>query len=93
MRRLFTTVVVALVFVFAATAVAEPLASNAVIERSALWDDVTVGDGARLTECIVADGAIISAGAVFERCAIVPAGEHRPANGERLEQSLLIRGL
>ena len=69
------------------------IASNAVIERSALWDDVTVGDGARLTECIVADGAIISAGAVFERCAIVPAGEHRPANGERLEQSLLIRGL
>jgi len=49
---------------------------SAVIERSALWDDVTVEAGARLTECIVADGATIPRGAVFERRAIV-----RGANG------------
>jgi mannose-1-phosphate guanylyltransferase len=69
------------------------LASTAVIERSALWDDVTVGDGARLTECIVADGAVIPAGAVFDRCAIVPAGEYAPLAGERVEHSLLVRAL
>ena len=44
---------------------------SAVIDRSALWDDVTVEAGARLTECIVADGATIPRGAVFERSAIV----------------------
>jgi mannose-1-phosphate guanylyltransferase len=69
------------------------VASTAVIEQSALWDDVTVGDGARLIECVVGDGAIIPAGAVFERCAIVPAGEYRPVAGERVEHSLLVRPL
>jgi NDP-sugar pyrophosphorylase family protein len=44
---------------------------SAAIERCALWDDVTVEAGARLTECIVADGATIPRGAVFERSAIV----------------------
>jgi len=44
---------------------------SALIERSALWDDVTVEAGARLTECIVADGVTIPAGAVFDRRAIV----------------------
>jgi NDP-sugar pyrophosphorylase family protein len=68
-------------------------ASTAVIERSAVWDDVTVADNARLTECVVADGARIPAGAVFERCAIVPAGNYRPLAGEREEHSLLVRPL
>ncbi len=44
---------------------------SAVIERSALWDDVTVEAGARLTECVVADGVTVPRGAVFERRAIV----------------------
>ncbi|MEO6213939.1 MAG: NDP-sugar synthase [Vicinamibacterales bacterium] len=44
---------------------------SAVVDRSALWDDVTVGAMARLTECIVADGVTIHDGAVFERSAIV----------------------
>jgi mannose-1-phosphate guanylyltransferase len=69
------------------------LAPTAVIERSALWDDVTVGDNARVTGCVVADGAVIPAGAAFDRCAIVPAGNHRPLAGERVEHSLLVRPL
>ena len=44
---------------------------SAVIERSTLWDDVTVLAHARLTECIVADGVTIPEGAVFERSAII----------------------
>jgi NDP-sugar pyrophosphorylase family protein len=64
---------------------------TAVIERSALWDDVTVGAGARITECVVGDGAAIPAGSVFDRCAIVPADSHSPQASDRVEGSLLIR--
>src|SRR5262249_12004088 len=46
---------------------------DAFVERTALWDDVTVGAGAALTDCIVGDGATIPPGARYERCAIVPA--------------------
>ena len=44
---------------------------TAAIRRSTLWDDVTVGRGAQLTECIVADGVQIPDGSRFERSAIV----------------------
>ncbi len=67
--------------------------ATATIERSTLWDDVTVGAAARLTDCIVGDGAEIPAGASFDRCAIVPADGRTPAAGERLEQGLLVRPL
>jgi mannose-1-phosphate guanylyltransferase len=40
------------------------------VTRSELWDDVTIGAGAVLTECIVADGVHLPDGAVFSRCAI-----------------------
>ena len=45
--------------------------SSAVVERSSLWDDVTVEAGARITECIVADGARIPSGSAYERSVIV----------------------
>jgi mannose-1-phosphate guanylyltransferase len=35
------------------------VATSARVERSILWDDVTVGDGAQLTGCIVTDGAAV----------------------------------
>jgi mannose-1-phosphate guanylyltransferase len=63
------------------------------VERTALWDDVTVGPGAELRECIVADRAVVPAGARYERCAIVPAGARSPAEGERVEGALLIRSI
>jgi NDP-sugar pyrophosphorylase family protein len=44
---------------------------TAVVERSSLWDDVTVEAGARLVECIVADGVRIPSGSIYERSAIV----------------------
>lgn len=67
--------------------------ATATLECSAVWDDVTIGAGARLVECIVGDGAVISERAVFERCALVPAGAHAPGAGDRLEGGLLVRGL
>lgn len=58
---------------------------SAMVEHTAVWDDVTVGAGARLRECIVADGARVPDGASYERCAIVPAGADdllvRPLDG------------
>ena len=44
---------------------------SARIERSLLWDDVTVETRASLRECVVADGVTIAPGETFERQAIV----------------------
>jgi NDP-sugar pyrophosphorylase family protein len=50
---------------------------GSVIERSAevtesvIWDDVSVGAGARLERCVVADGVTIPSGASFRNCAII----------------------
>jgi mannose-1-phosphate guanylyltransferase len=52
---------------------ASRVAATAQVVRSVLWDNVTVGDHAELTECVVSDGAAIPAGSRYERCAIVPA--------------------
>jgi mannose-1-phosphate guanylyltransferase len=75
------------------------IGSRATIDPSAeligstVWDDVTIGAHASLRACIVGDGATISAGARFERCAIVPATGREPAAGERLEAGLIVRPL
>lgn len=66
---------------------------TAVVERTAIWDDVIVGARARLRECIVADKVTIPAGAEYERCAIVPAAGRAAARDERVEGDLLIRAM
>lgn len=47
------------------------VASSARVDRSILWDDVTVGEEAVLEECVVTDGVTIPAGARYTRSAIV----------------------
>lgn len=69
------------------------IASSAVLTRTAVWDDVIVGDEARLTDCIVADGVRIPEGTHLERCAIVAAAGQPPREDERIENGLLIRDL
>jgi mannose-1-phosphate guanylyltransferase len=69
------------------------IASSAVITRSALWDDVTVGSQARLHECVVADGVRIPEGASFTRCAIVPLGTRTPRADERVVDGLVVKDL
>jgi NDP-sugar pyrophosphorylase family protein len=56
----------------------DPTAS---VARSELWDDVTVGAGAVLTECVVADGVEVPAGAVYTRCALVRTSSTLLATG------------
>jgi NDP-sugar pyrophosphorylase family protein len=64
--------------------------STASVVRTALWDDVKIGAGAELTECIVCDGAKVPAGARYERCAILPAAARAAAAKQRIEHNLLI---
>jgi mannose-1-phosphate guanylyltransferase len=64
---------------------------SAELIRTVVWDDVTVGAGARLRECVVGDRATIPPGARFERCAIVPADGPPAGPGELLDGDLLVR--
>jgi mannose-1-phosphate guanylyltransferase len=52
------------------------LAASACVSRSILWDDVTIGEGAVLEDCVVTDGVTIPAGAHYTRSAIVRAPGH-----------------
>lgn len=69
------------------------VAATAMLRETAVWDHVTVGRDARLTQCIVADGVAIPDGAAYERCAIVPASAHEPAEEDRIDGDLLVRPL
>jgi NDP-sugar pyrophosphorylase family protein len=59
------------------------IAAGARVERSILWDDVAVEEGALLRECIVTDGARVPADTSWHGVTIRPAtgelapGEHR----------------
>lgn len=59
------------------------VAADAAVEGAVLWEDVSVGAGARLVDCIVGAGARIGAGArvgagvVLESGAVVAAGAAR----------------
>jgi NDP-sugar pyrophosphorylase family protein len=51
------------------------VAPSASVVRSALWDHVSVGPGAVIEDCVVADGVSIPGGAEYRRCAIVRDGD------------------
>lgn len=66
---------------------------SARVLRTAVWDDVTIGPGAVLEDCILGDGAQVPGGARYTRCAIVPAGTRAAAADERIDGGLLIRSI
>jgi NDP-sugar pyrophosphorylase family protein len=66
---------------------------SADVIRTALWDDVSVGPDARLTDCIVCDGVSVPAGARYARSAIVRAEGIVPNQGDRIEGVLLVRDI
>lgn len=47
------------------------IAADARIEASVLWNNVTVGRGASLSHCVVADGVRVPEGARHARCSLV----------------------
>ena len=58
--------------------------------RTVLWDDVSVGADAELTDCIVADHACIPPGARFRHAAIVRREGRDPDPGETIIADLLV---
>ena len=50
------------------------VAADAVVTNTVLWDRVTVGAGARLYGCVVADDVAIPAGATYSDCSLVMRG-------------------
>ena len=57
---------------------------DARLVRTAVWDDVAIGAGCRLTDCIVADGVRIPPGSTFSRRIITAAGGTMPGGGQRV---------
>ena len=73
-----------------ASGVRGEIAPTASIVRSAIWDDVRIGDRAELIDCVVCDGAVVPAGARYRRCAIVPAGGRTAKGRQRIEGDLVL---
>jgi NDP-sugar pyrophosphorylase family protein len=48
------------------------------VTRSILWDDVQVNSGAQLDECILTDGVIVPAGAVYRRAILRRGDDGQP---------------
>lgn len=69
------------------------LAPSAVVERTAVWDDVEIDGGTHVIDCIIGDGVHVPEGVSLAGCAVVPAGRHAPTGNERVEHGLLIRPL
>ena len=45
------------------------------VERSVLWDDVQVAAAAQITDCILADGVRVPAGAIYRRTILLQRGD------------------
>ena len=63
---------------------------TAILTRTAVWDEVLIGEGCRLTECVVTDHAVLPPYSVFERQAIVSAEGRAPRDHERQLGDLLL---
>ena len=64
---------------------------SARLDRTILWDDVTLGADVELERCVVADGVHVPAGLRAADACLVPApGDYAPRPGERVEGGVLI---
>jgi NDP-sugar pyrophosphorylase family protein len=68
------------------------VSATARVERSVLWDDVVVEDGAMLRECVVADGVRVPADTSWHGVSIRVASDEL-APGERRIENLAIASL
>jgi NDP-sugar pyrophosphorylase family protein len=69
------------------------VAASATLERTIIWDHVRVGAGSTLVECVVADEAVIPAGASFRRQAIVAAAGLTPGPFDIVSGDLIVTPL
>lgn len=66
------------------------IAPSARLVRTAVWDDVVIGEGVELSDCVVGDGVCVPAGTRLAKRVLVPAGrvEARPG-AERIGDRLV----
>ena len=64
---------------------------SARVERTAVWDRVTIGKNCTLEECIVCDGVGVADGASYRRTALVAYAGQPVQRDERVEGGLLLR--
>jgi NDP-sugar pyrophosphorylase family protein len=64
---------------------------SATVERTAVWDRVTIGKNCTLEECIVCDGVRVPDGASYRRTALVAYDGQPVQRDERVEGGLLLR--
>lgn len=64
---------------------------SALVQRTAVWDDVTIGEDARLEDCIICDGVRVPAGARYSRCALVPYRGEALQEREHVAGDVLVR--
>ena len=69
------------------------IGAGARVSRSVLWDDVTVGDGAVLDECVVADGVAVPGRTHLARRVLTRRTGRAPGPGEELLGDLLVSPL
>lgn len=67
------------------------LAPSAMVQRTAIWDRVTVGAGTRLEECVVCDDVQVPDGRQYRRVALVRYQGGAVRTGDRIEGALLVR--
>jgi NDP-sugar pyrophosphorylase family protein len=63
------------------------------VERSILWEDVTVEASCEIVDCVVADGVRIPAGSRFERRTIASAARAVASDGDEVVGDLLVAPL
>jgi NDP-sugar pyrophosphorylase family protein len=69
------------------------VAPGAHVARTAIWDDVTIGEDVLLSDCVVGDGVSVPAGTRWTRRAIVPADCAEPRPGDAVIGDLLVAPL
>ena len=66
---------------------------TATLTRTTVWNEVVIGAGCHLTECIVTDGVVLPPNSSFIRKAIVRRGERAPRDHKRQLDDLLLMPL
>jgi len=61
------------------------VAESSQLSRSVLWDEVTIDDDVRLTECIVADGVVVPRGSRYHRSVLLRRGDAPVASHDRVD--------
>ncbi len=59
------------------------IAPSAIVERTAIWDDVAIEAGCRISDAVIADGVVVPAHSEIHGCAVVRSEVQAVAGGMR----------